>query len=100
MSLGFIVVNGLVKFLICPCWVVVYMRREYIAVKNLTRPNKGTKYRDFDRVAVINVISLRRLIDGGAAIFAAVKRNHHIVITGLIVIRPLVRNMLRVWVIS
>ena len=55
---------------------------------------------DFVSVEVIKVISLRRLIDGGAAMFAAVNRNHHIVIIGLIVIRPLVRNILRVWVIS
>jgi hypothetical protein len=39
-------------------------------------------------------------MEGGAAIFAAVNKNHHIVIIGLIVIRPLVRNILRVWVIS
>lgn len=32
--------------------------------------------------------------------FAAVNKNHHIVIMGLIVISPLVRNMLRVCVIS
>lgn len=55
---------------------------------------------DFVSVVVINVISLRRLIDGGAAILAAVNRNHHIVIIGLIVIRPLVKNILRVCVIS
>jgi len=55
---------------------------------------------DLDRVAVINVISLSRLIDGGAAMLAAVNINHHIVITGLIVINPLVKNILRVCVIS
>lgn len=51
---------------------------------------------DFVSVVVIRVISLRRLIDGGAAIFAAVNKNHHIVMIGLIVIRPFVRNILRV----
>jgi len=55
---------------------------------------------DLVRVAVIRVISLNRLIDGGAAIFVAVNINHHIDIIGLIVISPLVRNILRVWVIS
>lgn len=40
------------------------------------------------------------MIEGGAAIFAAVNKNHHIVIIGLIVMRPLVKNMLRVCVIS
>lgn len=76
------------------------MCREYIAVKNLTSLNRGIKYRDLDSVAVISIISLSRLIDGGAAILAAVNRNHHIVIVGLIVINPLVKNILRVWVIS
>jgi hypothetical protein len=51
-------------------------------------------------VVVIKVISLSKLIDGGAAIFAAVNINHHIVIIGLIVINPLVKNILRVCVIS
>jgi hypothetical protein len=51
---------------------------------------------DLDKAAVISVISLSKLIDGGAAMFAAVNRNHHMVIIGLIVISPLVRNILRV----
>lgn len=72
------------------------MWREYIAVRNLTRPSNGTKYRDLDRVAVINIISLSKLIEGGAAIFAAVNINHHMVIVGLIDINPLVKNILRV----
>lgn len=76
------------------------MWSEYIAVRNLTNANNGHIINDFDRVAVIKVISLSKLIDGGAAIFAAVNRNHHIVIIGLIVIKPLVKNILRVWVIS
>jgi len=71
-----------------------------MAVKNLTKPRRGIKYIDLARVAVINVISLKRLIDGGAAILAAVNINHHIVIIGLIIINPLVRNILRVSVIS
>jgi hypothetical protein len=71
-----------------------------MAVKNLTNPNSGIKYRDFVRAAVIKEISLNRLIDGGAAIFAAVNKNHHIDIIGLIVINPLVKNILRVLVIS
>lgn len=76
------------------------MWREYIAVKNLTNPSKGIKYIDLLSAAVIRVISLSRLIDGGAAIFAAVNKNHHIDIIGLMVINPLVKNILRVWVIS
>lgn len=78
----------------------MYIWSEYIAVRNLTNPSKGMKNRDLVSAAVMRVISLKRLIDGGAAILAAVNRNHHIVIVGLIVINPLVRNILRVWVIS
>jgi len=76
------------------------MWREYMAVKNLTSPRSGIRNSDFVSAAVIKVISLSKLMEGGAAIFAAVKRNHHIVIVGLIVISPLVKNILRVWVIS
>jgi len=76
------------------------MCREYIAVKNLISPRSGIKYIDLANVAVISVISLNKLIEGGAAILAAVNINHHIVMMGLITINPFVRNMLRVWVIS
>lgn len=44
--------------------------------------------------------SLSRLIEGGAAILAHVNKNHHIVNVGREVIRPLVRAVLRVWIIS
>lgn len=55
---------------------------------------------DFLMIAVNKMISLSKLIDGGAAIFQAEKINHHIVKIGSEVIIPLVRYMLRVWVIS
>jgi hypothetical protein len=55
---------------------------------------------DIDSTEVINIISLNRLIDGGAAIFAAVNINHHIDIIGAVHIRPLDKNILRVCVIS
>jgi len=78
----------------------VYICSEYIAVRNLTNLSSGIINRDLLNAAVISIISLRRLIDGGAAILAAVKINHHIVIIGLMVINPFVRNILRVWVTS
>lgn len=53
-----------------------------------------------DRIDVINIISLKRLIDGGAAMFAHTNRNHHIEITGVAVNIPLVKFILRVFVIS
>jgi len=71
-----------------------------MAVKNLSNPSSGINCIDLLKVAVMSVISLNRLIDGGAAMLAAVNMNHHIVIIGLIVINPLVKNILRVWVIS
>lgn len=76
------------------------MWREYIAVRNLIRARSGINKIDLVKVAVIKVISLSKLIDGGAAMLAAVNKNHHMVIVGLIVIKPLVKNILRVCVIS
>jgi len=46
------------------------------------------------------MISLKRFIEGGAAIFAAVNRNHHSDRDGKIHNIPLVKKMLRVAVIS
>lgn len=37
---------------------------------------------DMDRMEVIREISLRRLIEGGAAMLAEAKRNHHIDMVG------------------
>lgn len=37
---------------------------------------------DMDRMEVIREISLRRLIDGGAAMLAEASKNHHIDIVG------------------
>lgn len=51
-------------------------------------------------MAVIRRISLKRLIDGGAAIFAAVAINHQRVRVGNTIIIPLVRKILRVCVNS
>ena len=55
---------------------------------------------DEDRAAVINMISLSRLIDGGAAIFAHTIRNHHIDRIGEVASSPLVSAILRVCVYS
>ncbi len=44
----------------------------------------------------ISKISLRRLIDGGAAILEAANKNHHNDMIGTADIIPLVRKMLRV----
>lgn len=52
---------------------------------------------DIDIVEVISIISLNRLIDGGAAMLIAVNINHHIVIVGSVDIIPFIKNILRVW---
>jgi hypothetical protein len=48
------------------------------------------------RVAMMSV-SLMKLMDGGAEMFVAVKRNHHRVREGKMLIRPLKAMRLRVW---
>lgn len=48
----------------------------------------------------IRIISLNRLIEGGAAIFAAQRRNHHRAIYGEIIASPLEIKILRVFVDS
>jgi hypothetical protein len=72
------------------------MCSEYMVVRKLTSPRRGMNCIDFVKAAVIRVISLSKLIEGGAAMLAAVNKNHHIDIIGLMVINPLVRNILRV----
>jgi hypothetical protein len=49
-----------------------------------------------DKTVVSSIISLNKLIDGGAAIFHAANINHHIVIVGQTVINPFIKNILRV----
>lgn len=83
-----------------PCCVEEYMFREYAAAKNLIIIRKIAERVELDRTEAIKIISLIKLIDGGAAIFHAVNRNHHIVRVGQIVISPLVKYILRVWEIS
>jgi len=47
-------------------------------------------------IDVINIISLNKLIDGGAAIFQMENINHHSAKTGENVNKPLVKYILRV----
>jgi len=51
-------------------------------------------------VAVIIIISLRRLIEGGALILVMVKISHHMVRVGVILSIPFIRNILRVCRVS
>lgn len=100
MSLGFIEYTGLLNVLIWPCCVDVYIISEYAAVKKLINEILIKDIVDFEIIEEISMISLSKLIEGGAAIFAAANRNHHIVMIGLIIISPFVKNILRVCVIS
>jgi hypothetical protein len=63
---------------------------------NLVKPRSIILERDILRMEVINIISLIRLIEGGAAMFVAVNRNHHRVKVGASTIIPFVRYRLRV----
>ena len=51
-------------------------------------------------IEVISIISLIRLMEGGAAILVALRINHQRAIKGKTLSRPLVRNSLRVEVNS
>ena len=55
---------------------------------------------DEDKIDVISIISLIRLMEGGAAILVALKTNHHRANRGKTLKSPLVRNSLRVEVNS
>ena len=72
------------------------MYKEYAAVKNLINLKRISLYVDIFKMEVINITSLIRLIDGGAAMFLAVNKNHHRVIKGARTIKPFVRYSLRV----
>ncbi len=74
----------------------MYRWRLYAAAKNVVRARRGAVTEDLDKTDEIRRSSARRFIDGGAAIFAALNRNHHIVIAGMTARKPLVRNRLRV----
>lgn len=65
-------------------------------VKNVINIRGIIKGDDTDMILVINIISLRRLIDGGAAMLIAQRMNHHIDIIGDIKYIPFIKYSLRV----
>jgi len=73
-----------------------YRNKEYPAAKNLASIKRGMAQEEYAVIDVISIISPRRLREGGAPILHAVKRNHHMVIIGNKVIKPLVVIILRV----
>lgn len=87
-------------FISGPCLVVVYRYNEYATVINLINLNGIIINIDCLMMAVINKISLIRLILGGAAMFAQQNINHQNAIVGIIVNIPFVNTILRVIVIE
>lgn len=79
---------------------MAYKFNEYAAAKKLMIIIKIDVIIDLLIIAVSKIISLSKLIDGGAAIFHAEKINHHIDKIGRADIIPFVKYMLRVCVIS
>jgi hypothetical protein len=65
-------------------------------VANLRTIKAAPIKRFLDRAPEINIISLSRLIDGGAAILALINRNHRSVRFGAVINNPLVSIILRV----
>lgn len=60
---------------------------------NTARVNAIVRF--LERAPEISMISLNKLIEGGAAIFALINRNHKSVRLGEVVRRPLVKIILR-----
>ena len=87
---------GLVHKFLCPWFTAVYKYNEYAAVKNLTLPNKIITHIDVEIIDVISIISLNRLIDGGAAILIIANISHHNDIVGVINKIPFDKINLRV----
>jgi len=91
--------KGLFDFIDCPCCVCVNKFNEYTAVKNIINPSGIIVYRDWEIILVVNIISLIKFREGGAAILIDNSKNHHIHSVGLINRIPFVKNVLRVCVI-
>lgn len=68
-----------------------YNSREYAAAKNLITDRGIHKILDENRDLVISIISLIRLIEGGAAMFEADAINHSVVKLGNKARRPFVK---------
>lgn len=77
-------VNPYTLVLYCPCWVLANKYRVKAAlIKDITI--RGIIFKMLqDIILLINRISLKRLIEGGAAILQIQSRNHHMAIDGMI----------------
>lgn len=91
----FIVVYVLDEIGFLPWLSAVYINNEYPTVRNLINLIGIITLLDCLIVLEINIISLNRLIEGGAAILALHDINHHIDDRGTTDINPFVREILR-----
>jgi len=73
---------------------------EYAPVSSDIMMIVAVSHRELDKIGGNRRISASKLIEGGADMFAAQAKNHQIVMDGKIANRPLVRNILRVPVVS
>jgi len=71
-----------------------------VAARNEDKKISGIKIKDLDKIAERSIISAKRLIEGGPAIFVTSAINHQRHGVGRRVRRPLVKKRLRVPVIS
>lgn len=69
-------------------------------MRKLVSARSITSKVEVDMILVMSIISLSRLIDGGAAILLAVDINHHRVRVGMVIRIPFVSNRFRVFMIS
>lgn len=73
-----------------PCWVAVKRYRAYAALRSVIKARRGQSLGDHEMILENRKISLRRLRAGGAAMLAAVARNHQSIIWGAIAPSPFV----------
>lgn len=98
ISEGRILGIGAVILKVDPWFVAEYRYREYATVINLIIPNGIIIHGECLIMLIMSIISLIKLILGGAAMFAQQNKNHHRDRIGMIVSIPLVSVILRVWV--
>jgi len=83
--------SGVVKFDGCPCCVDENKIKEYVPDRRIDKIRTGKKSREFARMGGISRISPKRLMDGGADMFAAHPKNHHRAVAGNSASSPFVR---------
>jgi hypothetical protein len=83
-----------------PCWDEENKYNEYTADKNAVKARIKVNFIDIDVIVAIRIISVIKLMEGGAAILAIKIKNNHKEYLGIIVIKPLIKNNLREFDVS